>query len=379
VEHELLELVGALVGIDSINPDLVPGARGEGEIAAYIADWSKKKGLEVHVEDSGLAGRPNVIAVARGQGGGRSLMLNSHMDTVGVAGMTDPFQPSVRDGKMFGRGTVDTKGALAAFLTAAADARGLGLRGDVILTAVVDEEFASVGTEAVVRKWKADGAIVGEPTGLDIVTEHKGFVWFEVETEGKAAHGSLPEVGIDAIARMGRVLTGIERVASQLAASRHHRTLGSGSIHASLIQGGQELSSYPASCRVDIERRTIPGESVEAVERELEAVLEQIRREDPGFKVTLKRLFSREPLEVPWSEPIVQTVARQVRAVTGAEPVFAGMGGWMDSALIAAAGIPSVIIGPAGDGLHGQTEWVDLGSVAKVHAITLAAIKDFCA
>ena len=197
------------------------------------------------MEESGRPGRPNVVAVARGSGGGRSLILNSHMDTVGVAGMLDPFRPQVRGGRLYGRGAMDTKAALAAFMVSCADAGGLGLRGDVILTAVVDEEYASAGTEAVVKRWKADAAIVGEPTGLEIVTAHKGFAWFEIETRGVAAHGSRPEVGVDAISKMGKVLVEIERPAARLMKSGRHRPRP-GSMHASLIQGGQELSSYPA-------------------------------------------------------------------------------------------------------------------------------------
>ncbi|MFZ1908039.1 MAG: M20/M25/M40 family metallo-hydrolase, partial [Burkholderiales bacterium] len=243
MKNDCIELLAALVSIDSVNPDLVPGARGEGEIAAFVADWLRRQGLEVHVEDSGRNGRPNVVAVARGTGGGRSLMLNAHMDTVGVAGMQSPFRPEIRDGKLFGRGAMDTKAALAAFMAALAEAKELPLRGDALLTAVVDEEYASAGTEAVVKKWKADAAVVGEPTELQIVTAHKGFVWFEVETSGVAAHGSRPDLGVDAIAKMGKVLVAIDDMAKALPRSRAHAILGPGSIHASLIQGGQELSS----------------------------------------------------------------------------------------------------------------------------------------
>ncbi len=256
---ELFDLAARLVSIDSINPDLVPGSGGEREIGAFVAQWAQERKLEVHVEDTGLPGRPNVVAVARGSGGGRTLMLNAHMDTVGVAGMENPFRPTVRGGRLCGRGSMDTKAALAAFMTAVAAAQDSGLRGDAILTAVVDEEYASVGTEAVVKSWKADAAIVGEPTGMQIVIAHKGFAWLEVETRGTAAHGSRPDKGVDAIAKMGRVLVALEDMGKRLAAGPSHPMLGTGSVHASLISGGQELSSYPASCRLGIERRTIPG------------------------------------------------------------------------------------------------------------------------
>jgi acetylornithine deacetylase len=379
VENDPVELLRALVSIDSVNPDLVPGARGEGDAARCVADWLRERDLEVHVEDSGRAGRPNVVAVARGTGGGRSLILNSHMDTVGVAGMSDPFGARTRGGRLFGRGAMDTKAALAAFMAASADARRIGVRGDVILTAVVDEEYASAGTEAVVKKWKADAAMVGEPTGLEIVTAHKGFAWFEIETHGVAAHGSRPDVGVDAISKMGKVLVEIENAAARLMKSRPHRILGPGSLHASLIQGGQELSSYPALCRLGIERRTLPGEDYEAIETELRGILAGIGSTDPAFSATLRRVFTRDPLEVPWSEPIVETLKRAVTTVTGATAVLAGMGAWMDSALLSAAGIPTVVFGPRGEGLHGETEWVDLESLRACREIIRAVIQQFCA
>jgi acetylornithine deacetylase len=378
VMSELEKLLAELVSIDSINPDLVPGANGEGRIAAFVADWLGKQGLDVRLEETGHAGRPNVVAVARGSGGGRSLMLNSHMDTVGVVGMPDPFTPAIRDGRLYGRGSMDTKAALAAFMSASAAAVRHHLRGDVILTAVVDEEYASAGTEAVVRKWKADAAIVGEPSGLEIVTEHKGFVWFEIETAGNAAHGSLPAIGIDAIAKMGKVLVGIDAMAAGLKAAPGHPTLGPGSIHAALIRGGQELSSYPAACVVGIERRTIPGESIAAIEAELGAMLASMGATDPDFKASLRRIFSRDPMEAPRDTPIVLSLARNVRRVTGQEPVFSGMSGWLDSALLSAAGIPTVVLGPHGEGLHGVDEWVDLASVQACRDIVSGTIDEFC-
>ena len=376
--NDLESLLSRLVAIDSVNPSLIPGARGEAEIGAFVAEWLRGKGLEVHRQETGSPGRENVIAVARGTGGGRSLLLNAHMDTVGVSGMSAPFQPVIRDGKLFGRGAMDTKGALAAFMGAAAEARALRLRGDVILTAVVDEEYASIGTEAVARSWKPDAAIVGEPSGLQIVTEHKGFAWFQIETAGVAAHGSLPDVGVDAILKMGKVLSALEGLGARLRASTQHRTLGTGSLHASLINGGQELSSYPASCRLDVERRTIPGESAESAESEIRHALEEIAAAEPGFKATLNCTFARNPMEARRDSAIVGALAEQVRRVTGAPAVFSGMSGWLDSALLDGEGIPTVVLGPAGAGLHGIEEWVDLRSVRDCREIVLGTAVDFC-
>jgi acetylornithine deacetylase len=375
---ELFDLTAKLVSIDSINPDLVPGSRGEGEIGSFVAQWAQAKGLEVHVEETGLAGRPNVIAIARGSGGGRTLMLNAHMDTVGVAGMENPFRPTVRNDTLYGRGSMDTKSALAAFMAAVAAAKEHGLRGDAILTAVVDEEYASVGTEAVVKRWKADAALVGEPTGLQIVIAHKGFAWFEVETRGVAAHGSRPDRGVDSIAKMGRVLVRLEDMGKRLAAGPAHAMLGTGTVHASLISGGQELSSYPAFCRLGIERRTIPGEKPEVVEKDLQDELLLMARQDPAFKADVRFLFSRAPMEVPRNAPVVQALAKAFERVTGRRAEFGGMSAWMDSSLLSTAGIPSVVLGPTGEGLHGESEWVDLPSVFAVGEVALRLIRDFC-
>lgn len=375
---DLDALCAELVSIDSVNPDLIPGASGETRIGVFVAGWLRARSLEVHMEPTARPDRPNVIAVARGRGGGRSLLLNAHMDTVGVAGMEAPFAPAIDGRRLFGRGAMDTKGALAAFMSAAAAAPALSLRGDVILTAVTDEEYASAGTEAVVRQWKADAAIVGEPTGLAIVTEHKGFAWFEIETTGVAAHGSLPEAGVDAIAMMGRVLVALEDAAAALRRGPGHWSLGTGSMHASLIRGGQELSSYPASCVLGIERRTIPGEEVDDIERGLNEMLRGLVAPDPAFKARVRRTFVRPPLEAPRDSPIAAVVAAQVQAVTGREPEFSGMAGWLDSALFAAAGIPTLVLGPRGEGLHGETEWVDLDSVHACRDIIVGTIGEFC-
>lgn len=375
---ELIDLLKQLVSINSINPDLVPGSPGEGDLAGFVADWARGQGLEAHVEQTTLPGRPNVVAIARGSGGGKALMLNAHMDTVGVAGMENPFRPEVRDGRLYARGAMDTKSSLAAFMRATSAAKRLGLAGDVILTAVVDEEYASMGTDAVLKSWKADAAIVGEPTSMQLITAHKGFAWFEIETRGKAAHGSRPDVGVDAITKMGRVLVALERMGERLAAGPSHAILGTGSLHASLITGGQELSSYPASCRVGLERRTLPGEDVKALETEIRGMLAGMAKEDPAFSAEVRTVFSRLPMEVSRDSEVVRALAAAVSRATHREAVFGGMSAWMDSALIAAAGIPSVILGPTGDGLHGKEEWVDLASVQACEEIIVDMIRGFC-
>ena len=375
---DVVELLKSLVAIDSINPDLVPGGAGEGEIARFIAEWFERTGLEV-VWDEAAPGRPNVIGIARGSGGGRSLLLNAHMDTVGVAGMQQPHEPYIENNRLYGRGANDMKGGLAAILTAGAAARKSALRGDVIVTAVADEEYASIGTAAIIKQWKADAAIVTEPTELNICTAHKGFAWLEVETAGVAAHGSRPDLGVDAIVKMGKVLAGLETLDRSLRSGASHRLLGSGSVHASLIEGGQEMSSYPLRCKLGIERRTIPGESLQQVEAELPAIFAQIKAADVAFHATVKTQLARDPFEVSLNEPIAQAVLRYARAQLGREIREVGGTGWMDSALLAAAGIPTVIFGPGGEGAHAVVEWSDLTQVEQCTEILAAVAADFCA
>jgi acetylornithine deacetylase len=362
----LAELTAQLVEIDSINPDLIPGGAGEGAIAAFVADWLSAAGLEVELYDA-APGRPNVVGIARGTGGGRSLLLNAHMDTVGVAGMETPFDAVVKDGRLHGRGAGDMKGSLAAMMLVGAAAVREGFSGDVIVTAVADEEVGSVGTEALVRRTTADAAIVTEPTEEVVAVAHKGFVAFEVETEGFAAHGSRPDVGVDAIAAIGPVLSGIAALDAKLRAGAGHPLLGTGSIHASVIEGGQEYSSYPAHCRLQGERRTIPGETVDHVLRELEALTAE-----SGATVQLP--FHRDPFETDPGADVVRALQRHL-----GHDEIGGVAFWADSALLAAAGIPTVVFGPVVGGIHGVDEWVDLESLERCRAAYLAVARELCA
>jgi acetylornithine deacetylase len=360
---DLVELLGRLVEIDSINPDLIPGAAGEAELARFVAEWGERAGLEVEVEEA-APGRPNVIVTARGSGGGRTLLLNAHMDTVGIDTMDAPFEARVEDGRLYGRGSYDMKGSLAAILTVAAEAGRRELRGDVVVAAVADEEVASIGTEALVASGRHfDAAVIAEPTELDVAIAHKGFAGFEIETRGRAAHGSRPDLGEDAIARMGPVLVELEALSSQLLAEQAHPLLGSGSIHASLIEGGQEFSSYPERCVLIGERRTLPGESLDDVRRELEGIA-------PGWECRLG--VSRQPFAVDENEEIV----RLVHGHAGTNLV--GVPFWTDAALVAASGVPTVVFGPHGEGAHAAVEWVDLASVERCTEVLLAVATDFC-
>ena len=369
---EVVELTAELVSIDSVNPTLIRGGAGEERIARFVAEWCDRAGLQVELVEAAPR-RPSVVAVARGRGSGRSLMLNAHTDTVGVAGMEDPHRPRLENGRLHGRGAYDMKAGLAAALVAAREAGRAGLRGDVIMTAVADEEVASIGTEAVLRGWTADAAIVTEPTGLEVCVAHKGFVALEIETVGRAAHGSRPDLGIDAIAKMGHVLVGLDELDRSLRTRPPHDLVGTGSLHASVVSGGQEYSSYPAQCLLQAERRTLPGETVVQVEGEIRELLERLAREDPEFLGASRTVFSREPFEVAADEPIAELVRRH------AATTVAGASFWADSGLIAAAGIPTVLFGPGGEGAHAVVEWVDVAQVERCAEVLTAVAAEFCA
>jgi acetylornithine deacetylase len=372
-------LLADLVAIDSVNPALVPGAAGEAEIAAYVAAWLREHGLEVTVVDE-PRGRPSVVGVAPGTGGGAALMLNAHTDTVGVAGMTRPHVPETRGGRLYGRGAYDMKGGLAAIMLAGAAACRAAprMRGDVIVTAVADEEHASAGVQAVLRRFGADACIVTEPTHLRACVAHKGFAWAELEIRGRAAHGSRPDLGADAIAGMGPVLAGIAGLQARLDAAPHP-LLGPASLHASLIGGGQELSSYPERCVLAVERRTLPGERREDVERELAALLACAAEADPRLRTELRMGLWRDPFEVAPDAQVVRVLRAAGEAVLGAAPVVVGDHPWMDAAFTAAAGIPTVVFGPGGAGAHAVEEYGDVRSVERCAAVLSETARRLCA
>jgi acetylornithine deacetylase len=375
--HDLQELVCELVAIESVNPDLVAAGSGESKIAAFVAEWLGAEGLAVQVAEP-VPGRTSVIGVLAGSGGGASLMLNAHMDTVGAGGMKDPFIPVVRNGRVYGRGAYDMKGSLAAIMIAAREARKLKLHGDLIVAAVADEEVASVGTAAVLERIEADAAIMTEPTEMRLCLAHKGFAWLEVETRGVAAHGSRPDLGIDAVAHMGRILIGVLELDQRLRAGRGHLLLGTGTLHASLIEGGQELSTYPARCLVKLERRTLPGEDGAKALQEIDDVIASARAEDPALEASARLLLERPPSQLGADSFVTEAVEKAATEVLGREPEVIGVAFWMDMALSNAVGIPTVAFGPSGEGAHADVEWVDLESLQTCVQVYLRAIELLC-
>jgi acetylornithine deacetylase/succinyl-diaminopimelate desuccinylase family protein len=360
-----IALLRDLVAIDSVNPTLVPGAAGEGQIAAVIADHMRRAGLDVVLQDV-VPGRPNVIGIVEGRAPGRSLMFCGHIDTVGVDGMQAPFDPEVRGDRLYGRGSQDMKSGVAAMIDAARQIAEGGLeKGRVIVAAVVDEEYASIGADALVTEWRADAAVVTEPTDLAIAVGHKGFAWLEVETRGRAAHGSRPKDGRDAIMRMGRVLHRLEALDRDLQSRAPHPLLGTGSLHASIINGGRELSSYPDRCRLQLERRTVVGESGDDARQDIEEILIALRQDDPEFDARVSLTFARPPYELSADHALPRSLARAASKTSVHEQTtpMGAMSFWTDAAILAGAGIPSVLFGPGGAGLHSKEEYVNVADV----------------
>jgi acetylornithine deacetylase len=373
-----IQLLRDLVAINSVNPTLVPGAPGEAAVAELVAAEMRAIGLSVDVERV-APGRPNVVGVLEGRAPGRTLMLCGHLDTVGTAGMRDPFTPVEREGRLYGRGAQDMKGGVAAMLAAAraiAESGGLP-RGRLIVAAVVDEEHSSLGAEALVQRWTADAAVVTEPTDLDVAVAHKGFAWIEILVYGKSAHGSRPHDGQDAILRMGRVLAGLEHRDRMLQALPSDEMLGTPSLHASIVEGGHELSSYPDRARLLMERRTLPHEAPSAPLEEVKSLLTGLEREDPSFRWEARLVFGRPGYSLPAGEELPSTISAIARG--GGKGRLTATTFWTDAAILCQAGIPSVVFGPGGAGLHSTEEYVRIDEVLACRDTLVELARVFCA
>ena len=373
--QDVLALTADLVGIDSVNPALVAGAAGEHAIASYVRDWAAACGLDARTI-LGPDSRPNVIVRGGRDEGGRTLLLCGHLDTVG---QVEPLAAAVDGGRLYGRGSYDMKAGLAAALVACRDAVAAGISGQVLVAAVADEEHSSTGIQAVLQHLTADAAVVTEPTELEVAVAHKGFVWTEIEVIGRAAHGSRPHLGSNAITSAAGIVTAVRELDRELADRPPHPLLGQSTVHAALISGGSGESTVPELCTLTLERRTLPGQSVEEVEADIAGLLERCGRNQPGLGTRTRTVLARHALETPATEPIVTMMLDAATRVDGRPRTPTGLSYWADSAFLAAAGIPTVLVGPSGDGAHADTEWVDLDSVLScTRALTILAC-DFAA
>ena len=375
MSREAAELVSALVELDSTNPQLVPGGAGEGPVAEHLARRLAHAGLELDVWEV-LPGRPNVVATLRGTGGARTLMLCGHTDV--VRGSEQQFRPELRDGRLYGRGAVDMKGGIAAAVLAVERiARGGRPPGDLVLALVVDEEWLSAGAEALVGRHVPDAAIFPEPSNLDVLLEHGGFAWFEVESQGFEAAGGDTDHGRDAIAMLGPVLSDIRALDREFA-TRPAPPWGRASIHASTITGGDQLPVYPATCTVGVERCLIPGETWRGAEDEMRRMLARARAVDPAVDLSLRTIVGRDPIAVDPDELVAQSLLAAFEAELGYRPVVRGEIGWMDSGILFESGVPCATFGPTGGGEHTGTEWVDVGSVEECARVLERTARAFC-
>jgi acetylornithine deacetylase len=371
----VLDLLGDLVRINSVNPGLDPAGAGEAQIAAFVASWGRRAGLRAK-ELGSTPGRPSVILRGGRDQGGRRLLLCGHLDTVGLAGAPGALTPLTDGDRLYARGAYDMKAGLAAALVACRDASLAGIDGEVIVAAVADEELASLGIQEVLTcldPASIDAAVVTEPTERQVGTAHRGFVWTEVTVTGVAAHGSRPHLGADAILAAGHHLVAFDHLDRQLR-GRPHPFLGPGNLHASLISGGTEESTIPDRCVFTVERRTIPGETLELVESDVAELLEQCRPADPRLTVEARTVLHRPPMETPATAPIVQTLL----AAAGPGTSVAPMSYWADSAFLSAAGIPTVLYGPEGEGAHADTEWVSRSGTTTASSVLTRLAQDFC-
>ena len=379
-EQYLIETLRKMVSINSVNPSLTPEGKGEADLGIFLADELDKLGLETTFHEIEPR-RANTVGVLKGSGEGRSLLLNAHMDTVGVEGMTiDPFGGEIKDGRLYGRGSQDMKASLAGMMAVAkafVDA-GITLGGDLLITGVADEEYASIGTEALIEQYTADAVIVTEPTDMQICRAHRGFIWYDVETQGRAAHGSRYAEGIDANMRMGRFLGQLEILEQELLTREGHPLTGPPSLHAARLRGGKEVSIYAASCLLQIERRTAPGEPQDQTTAELQEIVDRLSAADGTFKATVKPTFRREPFVVEEDAEIVQILETALVHRLGNKPPHRGQTFWTDAALFADAGMETVLIGPTGYGLHSAEEWVDINSTIDLAYVLAETAIEFC-
>jgi acetylornithine deacetylase len=383
------ELAVELVRIDSVNPALVPGAAGEAEIVGVLATRLATGGFDVEVVDAaGRPRRPSLLAVAGGSGGGRSVVLNGHLDTVGATGMAEPFAGRVEGdlstGRLLGRGACDMKGGVAAMVAAAEAVAARGTAGDVVLALVADEEHASSGTVAVIDRLAPrlpDACLVGEPTSLDLAVAHRGYAVVEVTLSGRAGHSSQPELGVNAVTHLGRLLAAVEARDAALRAAPAHPLAGTGSLLATAAAGGTSPFVLAQSARAVIERRTVPGEPSTCALQEVEAILRELREADDSVHGLAVESLAREAWEHDPALPAGSDLARELEAAlttAGRPPRRVGFPYWMESALWEAAGVPTIVCGPGGGGLHAADEWVDLGQVRAYADALVPAVLSFC-
>lgn len=388
---DVVALTRRLVAIDATNPSLVAGGAGERELALVIAEWLAERGFETRLIGADAA-RPSLLARRRGAGTGPTLMLAGHLDTVGgtgtgtatgrEAGADESTESDAAQGRIVGRGSYDMAGGLAAAMIAASAAPP-NLAGDLVLAFAADEEFGSVGMEELLaeldasaaasaddRRPRPDAAVVLEPTDLEVTLAHRGFAWYRVEYEGRAAHGSQPELGDDAIDRALDGLVALREFGARLGAAARHPLLGTGSVRVATIEGGSDAATVADRCVLVVERRTLPGDGDPGLE--LAEVLA------PSRPARMVPLVSRPAMEADPESLLARVVLAAVEGATGRPVARRGDPWWTDAGLVAEAGIPVVLVGAVGAGAHADEEWVSTDSLATLVTVLEGVIRGVC-
>jgi acetylornithine deacetylase len=375
---DAVALTRALVEIDSRNPTLVPGAPGESGCALFLASVLRDWGFEVELLEQ-VPGRPNLLARA-GPARSPSLMFAGHLDVVGVEGMSHPpFTADMKDGRIYGRGSADMKGGIAAMCAAAARAISPRSKKGVVIAAVVDEEYESLGMRALLASGvRAEAAVLTEPTRLAICPAHRGFVWMNIAFRGRAAHGSRYDIGADAITHAGLFLAELDAVERRRGEGLTHPLLGRGSLHASTISGGTGMSTYPEVCELAIERRTLPGETPAMALSEIHAALDAVKKREPRLDASVTLTTAQSPSDVDRAAPVVEKLASAIRA-EGLSANIEGLSAWTDAALLNEAGIPAVCFGPGDIALaHSAKEWVPVAEIEKATDVLAGFAAEWC-
>lgn len=372
LQEDAVALTRALVRIDSRNPTLSPDAPGERKIAHTLGSILQEWGFSVSLSTS-TEERPNLVATL-GPPDTPAMMFAGHLDTVGVEGMThDPFSADITSGRLYGRGSCDMKSGVAAMCVGALRAHrraGGSLKRQIIIAAVADEEYESLGMRALLESGiTAECAVLTEPTRLSICPAHRGFVWIEISFVGRAAHGSRYDVGIDAIRHAGLVLAELDTLEAGPLHGRSHPLLGRPSLHASTIVGGIGMSTYPDRCILRIERRTIPGETDKTALDEVSGACARVRAKHPELDASVRLIAAQEPSDVARDAMVVQTLEGALKAE--AMPVtIEGLSAWTDAALLNAAGISAVCFGPGDIALaHAAEEFVPVDEIERATAV----------
>lgn len=384
-EQDLIQLTQDLIRI----PSHVHHPGREREVGLFLGEYLKDRGLEVKIDEV-VDGRVNVIATLRGSGGGKKLLLNGHLDTVPPGEMDfEPYGGALVDGMIQGRGAVDMKGPIASMVTMmlALKNSGMKLTGDVIFTGVIGEEEKSEGTEKIVKDGIfADGAIVGEPSSYEYSAGHRGLEWLEIEIEGKAAHGGMPHLGINAIEKAATFIERVKRELYPKIKERSHPLMGSSVMNFGHINGGIQPSTVAGKCIIQIDRRYIPGETPESVIKEYQEIIDGLQQEDENFQARIKRMennmltLDHLPLATALEDPITKALTKALGTVLEKEARLSTKRGWTDASLLFNFGnIPTIVYGPGNISYsHTKNEQVAVKELKEAVEVYFLAAAEFC-